>query len=203
MRLQKLLGEEEKAYFYSFAHWGNVDYFDDESNAYEEVLEWENIIRETAADIAFEPDPNVFKEKVGAFFQPILALATRHKHGGFREESEVRITVFTTKNDNPPEDAREAGDNRKKKPICFRPHNGMLVPYISLFERIDAEVARLPIRKIIVGPHPDKLKRQKSVEKLLDQLNIEAIVETSKIPYLGLQPSSVGKIFCPRGHYQN
>ena len=184
--LNKLLEEEEKEYFYSFAHWGDVDYFDGESDAYEEALEWESIIRETAANIAFEADSSIFEEKVSAFFQPILSLATRHKHGGFHEESEVRITAFTSTNDKPPEDAREVGDNRKKKTISFRPYNGMLVPYISLFERLNGNAARLPINKIIVGPHPDKLKRKKSVEKLLDQLEIEAIVVTSEIPYLGL-----------------
>ncbi len=150
------------------------------------MLEWESIIHEKEDSIVFEPDTNVFEGKVMAFFEPILALATRHKHGGFREEAEIRITVVTSANDQLPDDAIEPGDNRQKKTICFRPHNGMLVPYISLFERLDDEISKLPIKKVIVGPHPDKLKRKKSIEKLLDQLQINATVVMSEIPYLGL-----------------
>ena len=59
------------------------------------------------------------------------------------------------------------------------------MPYIKLFERAKGEEVTLPIKRIVVGPHPDKYKRQKSVRMLLDQLGIEAEVVVSSIPYIG------------------
>jgi len=43
---------------------------------------------------------------------------------------------------------------------------------------------KLPIKSIIVGPHPDKIKRKKAVELLLGQHGISAEVMISEIPYL-------------------
>jgi len=177
--LEKLLSKEEKAFSYSFIHWGDVDYHDDESS-HEEALEWIAIIQETARKFILEPDSDKQKKIIEAFFRPVLSLTTRHKHGGFREESELRIVAI-----GPPVNAPKGSDNRPNKPISFAPSNGVLVPYISLFKGLDDRNCRLPIRKIIVGPHPEKIKRKSAVEKLLDQIGIEAEVIVSDIPYLG------------------
>jgi hypothetical protein len=184
--LHELFTKEYESYFYNFTHWGDVDYNDDETTPHEEVLEWESTIHKVAAEFVISKFKDNFRQEIFyPFFEPILSLATRHKHAGFREESEVRISFCTTATDELPDDAIEAGDSRLRKPICFRPHNGVLVPYISLFENLDSKTAKLPIKKIIVGPHPGKLKRQMAIEKMLAQLEIEASVVTSNIPYLG------------------
>lgn len=183
--LNKLLCEEQAEYFYSFGHWGDVDYFDSDKDAHEEVIEWESAIINAAESLVFENDEDMFLKKAEALFEPILALATRHKHGGFSEEAEIRISVITSKDDSLPDGFVDDNDHRKKKRIDFRIQNGMLVPYLSLFERADGKLSKLPIKKIVVGPHPDKLKRKKSIEKLLDQLDIKADVVMSEIPYLG------------------
>lgn len=181
--LNELLEDEQKRFFYSFGHWGDVDYFDGDSTkvAHEERLEWEKTIRETIASMLVKKDL-LLAEKL---FVPILCLATRHKHRGFREESEVRISTVTSMSGISMDEVKKAGDNRPKKPVYFTLRGGMLVPYIALFERPSNEKAKLPIKKVIVGPHPEKLKRQKAIVKLLDQLEIEANVVTSDIPYLG------------------
>jgi hypothetical protein len=57
----------------------------------------------------------------------------------------------------------------------------LLMPYIKLF----GEGQKLPIRKILVGPHPDKTKRKRAVQQMLEQHAIEAEVLVSDIPYLG------------------
>jgi len=181
--LDDLLLDEQRRFLYSYGHWGDVDYYDGDAGtgaAHEETLGWEAAIRKTIASIVSERNLHPAE----ALFEPTISLSTRHKHRGFREESEVRIAVVTS-DDEVMRAARKAGDNRPKKPVHFTPRGGVLVPHIALFERPAGEAAKLPIRKIIVGPHPEKLKRQKAVEMLLDQCGIEAEVVASDIPYLG------------------
>lgn len=183
--LDELLVDEQRRYSHSFAHWGDVDYFDGDTSAtrvgHAEALDWEADIRKTVASIVLNQNLHPTAE---ALFEPIIGLSTRHKHRGFREESEVRISALTS-NDEIIREVRTAGENREKKPVYFTPRGGLLVPHIALFERPTGEAAKLPIRKIIVGPHPEKLKRQKAVEMLLGQLGIDAEVVPSDIPYLG------------------
>lgn len=182
--LNELFIEEMRSYFYSYGLWGDVDYFDGgagTASTHKETLEWEADIRKAVADFIFNMDPN----RAEPFFEPILSLAMRHKHRGFREESEVRFSAVTAMTDNLPDGVRDVGDVRPKKDVHFVQRGGILVPYISLFERPNGEKARLPIKTIVVGPHPEKLKRKIAIEKLLDQLEIQAKVIASDIPYLG------------------
>lgn len=176
--LNDLLHEEKNRFFYSYGCLSAVDYHDCDTGELEEARDWENAIRKTVAHIIHKQPQNPAE----ALYEPIVSLATRHKHRGFREECEVRIAVVPLPRDNP----RKAGDNRPEKQVYFnKQRGGGLVPYIALFERTTGEAAKLPIKKIIVGPHPEKLKRQKAIEMLLDQLEIEAKVEVSDIPYIG------------------
>jgi hypothetical protein len=180
--LNELLLEEQRRFFYSFGHWGDVDYYDGKAGvkaAHEETLKWEATIRETLASLVLKQSPDY-----EAFYEPIVSLATRHKHQGFREEREVRIVTLPL-HDDLIREAQKEGENRLKKMVHFTPRGGVLVPHIALFERPTGDAAKLPIKKIIVGPHSEKLKRQKAVEILLDQLGIETKVVVSDIPYLG------------------
>jgi hypothetical protein len=82
--------------------------------------------------------------------------------------------------------AYEKGDRRPRKPILFRAVGGLLIPYIALFgRRVDGRVEKLPISKVVVGPHPDKVRRGKAVQALLKQAQVAAEVTVSDIPYLG------------------
>jgi hypothetical protein len=182
--LEDLLEQEEKNFLYSFGHWGNVDYHDHGAAAHEEMLGWENDVKKIVAKIVGEQGS--LSKYAGDFFEPIICLATRHKHAGFREENEVRISVVTPTKDFV-EGARNQGATAPEKPIRFFPRNGVLVPYVSLFEQREKGKGKikLPIQQIVVGPHPEKFKRQKSVERLLAQYEIEAKVIVSSIPFLG------------------
>src|SRR4051812_35401425 len=84
------------------------------------------------------------------------------------------------------EASQKAGDKRPEKSLQFWPRNGILVPYITLFgNEVSLSGSKLPIQRIVVGPHPDKLKRQKAVALMLEQHEIDAEVTVSDIPYLG------------------
>lgn len=118
-------------------------------------------------------------------FEPVTALSCLHKHRGFREEAEVRIVAIPA-NSEVFEASQKAGDNRPKKPVHFVRKNGILVPYIELFGTEDSGSKRkLPVTRVIVGPHPAKLNRQKAVALMLEQYEINAEVTISDIPYLG------------------
>jgi hypothetical protein len=106
---------------------------------------------------------------------------TRYKHRGFKEENEVRIVkspVLFTK------EFLEAWKEENhvptsEKTIRFREKNGIQIPYIELF---DSQDIKLPIKRIIVGPHKDKNARAASLEVMLKKTDIKITV--SDIPYI-------------------
>ncbi len=181
--LESLIRFEEREFHYLSVLWGDVDYVPSLNGGdlkHPETKEWELLIHETVKNFVLLPS----REKLEPLFEPIVALSCRHKHAGFHEEAEVRIAVM-----NPAEhvrvEARTLGERRELKRVNFLTRDGMLLPYVSLFERKPAEQQVLPIKRIIVGPHPDKLKRKKAVEMLLAEHKNCAEVVFSDIPYLG------------------
>lgn len=187
--LNELLEEESMSYHYALVHWGDVDYYDQDAKdgfAHNEARQWENAIREAIAAYIQTPSTDLaLSQEVGdAIYGPIFYLASRHKHRGFREELEVRIAVVRM-DENLIEAAQAEGSKRLRKPIAFVQRGGMVVPYVALFQRQADEAAKLPIKKIIVGPHPEKLKRKAAIEMLLAQSGIDAQVIASDIPYIG------------------
>ena len=182
--LEQLLIEETSRYQLQLGVWGDVEYYSqlaDHKPAYPETIERENAIRDAIEKSIISAEPDSYE----ALFEPISVLSCTHKHQGFHQEAEVRIVVILTK-DKMLRANKELNDGRKKKCIHFRPRDGVLVPYIKLFERDESEVrVKLPIRKIIVGPHQEKHKRKEAVELLLDRHNIDAAVVMSDIPFIG------------------
>ena len=183
-RLQKLLDEESKSYQYQFLGWGDVEYYDqdtDQKAAHPETIECEQIIQKGIYKFVRTQK----QEHFDPLHTPITMLSCSHKHRGFSEEAEVRIMAIPV-NDAAFKVAQESGDKRPRKSVHFVTKNGVLVPYVMLFGRQpNGTASKLPIKKVIVGPHPERFKRQKAVGSLLKQHEIEAEVTVSDIPYLG------------------
>lgn len=183
-RLAELLADEERRFSYQWLQWGDVEYYDDEAGqkaALPETQEWESALQHAIEQFIL----TLRREELEPVLPIVTALSCMHKHTGFREESEVRIVALPL-NAEVLAEAQKKGENRPRKLARFAPRNGILVPYIALFERESGdEAARLPISKIIVGPHPERLKRQKAIELLLEQSEIRAEVTVSGIPYIG------------------
>lgn len=180
--LNDLIVREQEQYKYSFVSFSDVDYhakdWVNDTNRHEETLEWERKVREIVSRVVVEGD----LEKQGEeLFEPIIALAIRHKHRGFKEEREIRIATVR----RPNKIASQREGEIPKKAVYFYNRSGVLVPYISLFDGISSKEHRLPIKEIIVGPHPEKMKRQQAIQMLLNELEIEAEVRVSDIPFLG------------------
>lgn len=105
------------------------------------------------------------------------------KHRGFEEEKEVRIVVSEPSVKIGPDPSNESGKPCRKIRNYLR--DGVPVPCVHLFE--DQKLNTLPIRCVIVGPHPEKLERKKAVEILLCNYGIDAKVLVSDTPFRGLR----------------
>jgi Protein of unknown function (DUF2971) len=179
-RLGELLHAEGQRFFYSKLDLGNADYHDERNDPYEETIEWDSAVQKAVSDALIKRNQHFGLN----LFEPLVSLATRHKHRGFREECEVRIVTLI-----PDEklivEARIHGEKRERKKLQFISREGLLVPHIDLFGCFPDQATRLPISKIVVGPHPDKIKRQQVIRHLLDELKIKADVVISDIPYIG------------------
>lgn len=112
-------------------------------------------------------------------YAPMTSLSCTCKHWSFHEEREVRIVAIPMtpkllrKNPNPDV------IRRPLKELKHRNQHGALLPYIELFGH---EGDRLPIKRVIIGPHLNQDARQRGVASLLSSKGINADVVKSEIP---------------------
>lgn len=111
----------------------------------------------------------------------VCKLSMLCKHRGFEEEKEVRIVVREPSLNMGQDLQNQSGQPYRKVWSYIR--KGVSVPCIHLFE--DQKLDALPIRRVIVGPHSDKVDRKRAVELLLREHAVNAEVLTSETPYRG------------------
>jgi hypothetical protein len=183
-KLAELLHSEDSNFHYQMLYFGDVDYYDEdtpEKARHDETIEAEKRVEDSLRDFYLSGE----QDAVEPLYKAVTLLSCSHKHEGFSEEKEVRI-IAVPANDSVYKAGQTQGDVRPQKQIQFTLKNGALVPHLMLFEPMaDAEKIALPIKKVIVGPHPDKRNRQKSVNSLLKTHGIDAEVVVSEIPYIG------------------
>lgn len=181
--LDALINEEVEKYVYLPSLWGDVNYHDGENGdalLHDEFQESEEILKNYIVNYLKSGNA----EQLGQIQEVINRLSCLTKHWGFHEEKEVRIvaihgTELLVKK------LKDAGEIRPVRNVHHHSRNGLLVPYIRLFEGITAlPDKKLPIKAVIVGPHPDKVSRGRAVDLLLKQHGIVAKVTVSGIPYL-------------------
>jgi hypothetical protein len=182
-RLIQLLQEEGKQWAYAAVFAGDVVYSsptDEEMR--DEFCTQIDVIQKNWEEAFRTHDSTDLKDT----YKHFVSCACRYKHWGFAEEREFRIVIVPTPS-HIIEIAKAVGKTiLAKKPVSSFLRNGTAVPYLNLFEGITGLAdKRLPIKRVIVGPHPDKDKRKIAVEKLLSQNNIQADVSVTAIPYLG------------------
>ena len=173
LRLTKCLKVEPNTYSYSQFLFGDVLY-DDQSDKFETVFA--DLHRGLEAwTCALEVSKKLPDENLA---QPFFNVATRFKHRGFKEESEVRVSV------SPVTEALEKTvcetSLLKLKPIQHREKDGSQVRYIVLNDV--PKKKSLPIIRIIIGPQRDQKQRAKDVKKLIGKRKIEIVC--SETPYL-------------------
>ncbi|BDT65949.1 hypothetical protein os1_01000 [Comamonadaceae bacterium OS-1] len=183
--LKELIDQEVAAFHYQHMQWGDVHYYDeslgtDRHEVAPEILTAETELR--AGISAFKHNPT--SDVMESTYTAITSLSCFHKHRGFEEEKEIRIIAIpahqSIKNIN-------ASESRPAKDSKTFIRDGCPVPYIELFSNLSGITTkgRLPIKRIIVGPHRNKLQRKEAVEIILDGLGIEAEVDVSETPYIG------------------
>ena len=178
----QLLHEEGKKWAYSAVFAGDVVYSSaTDEEVYDEFREQIDAIQRNWENAFHTRDYTALKDT----YKHIVSCACRYKHWGFEEEREFRIVAVPT----PPEIVEIAKKDGKtispKKPVSSFVRNSTAVPYLNLFDGITRFSDNpLPIKRVIVGPHPDKDKRKMAVEKLLSQNNIQPDVSVTAIPYL-------------------
>jgi hypothetical protein len=183
--LERLLTLENAAFHHQALLICDVDYHYDGSNQYSkplaETVEDEQQVKDALMKLLHTAQHDSFE----GGYQPLMQLSVRSKHRGFSEEKEVRIVALRSI----PEVWREeklGGEPRSQRPMRFRSKGGTMIPYVELFGAAKlGDDARLPITKVIVGPHPDKTKRRDSAERFLRQRGIDIPVVESSIPFIG------------------
>lgn len=173
--LEKLAKIEQTKYYYSGINLCRANYYDHVMHKYDnpEMYTFERTIKEVLQNLRENNSKNVIADTL----TPLVDLAIRHKHFGFKEEREVRIIALPTK--------REHLDEIETKSIVdysFYNRKGAIVPHLKLFQNEE-----LPIKRIIIGPHPNQIKRVEAIQKLLVQRGLSSNIDVvpSDIPYIG------------------
>lgn len=185
-RLEECLETECRTYSYSCFFFGDVIY-DHQSDKFEKAFDdlhkgledWLNSLAE---------EKNRPSKK---FFEPLFDAATRFKHRGFEEESEVRVSTAPVTGVYAKEISESAQDSdassfRIFKPILKKP--GSHAPYIALND--GPKKKPLPILRIIVGPQQDQQQCAEKVKRLVGKRNIRIVC--SETPYLPPQARTSG-----------
>lgn len=168
-KLENNLYEETRRSAYFYTSISDIIYSDDEKKFQEELQE---SLKRLADYIPAFTSSLYKKRAIKNFefpFEEFMSCITRFKHWGFKEENEVRIVALLTP-------TWIENELKPRKTI----HKRADKPYIELFSAIEDN---LPITKIIVGPHKDKMERAQLLENKLKGKGIK--IQVSEIPYVG------------------
>jgi hypothetical protein len=115
-------------------------------------------------------------------FAPFVAGATLFKHHAFSEEREIRIVAIPGSDEVQKTVQAEYPEDFRASPLkCIRTRDGANGKrrYIALFESVDA---RLPIKRVIVGP---SRRQDENVERVAALLGDTVPVSVSATPFIG------------------
>ncbi len=191
-KIEELLRKEAENWQYDYLGAGDVLYSDaSDEKIREEIGKHIDDITESIKQFyrvlfSGERDPGKRYEVFGPLLPAMLRCSCLYKHWGFWEEREVRI-VAIPQSTTIREFARRNGRSLKPEKIIKKfVRRSIAVPYLELFEGITiSSETRLPVTRILVGPHSEKNNRRKDIESLLRQRGINVPVLVSGIPYLG------------------
>jgi hypothetical protein len=169
-KLEELKTKEFERFSYMGIGLGDIVYSDEKQkfdNEFEDHID--AMVKYVPALAETLISKKVKKLLVPAPYEQFLSAICRYKHFGFKEEQEVRIYAHVT-----PDYAKNE-DNRKEKRIEQKGKRKI----INLFSDIKE---KLPITRIIVGPHSKKKENIEKLKKILSGTNIQ--LDISEIPFL-------------------
>ena len=116
------------------------------------------------------------RANMDAFMSALVIHMPFLKHAGFREEREYRIAMPRI-----PAHKIAKGKELAAKEIKFRCRDGLIIPYIEISSDPNEH---LPIKGIIVGPHPSQQRQVDSLKMVLAKIPLADIdVRISGIPF--------------------
>lgn len=176
LALEKCLEEETKEYWHKTGSLGDVVYEGDNQSYKNEILPFIDKFTEMALKMI--TDQSEFRVD-SIFVTDFINAASRYKHRAFQEEREVRSTIVPWEKRHF-DTAYEFDLTQKRRKKIFEVGGAR---YLALFD--GDLVRRLPIVGIVVGPHPEQLRRKKEIENLTrNHKGIE--VWCSETPYVPL-----------------
>jgi hypothetical protein len=110
------------------------------------------------------------------FARPYLSTAPFLKDSSFEEEQEYRIVALCNRIG-----VTDPNDKRRYKCLNFRTRpDGRITPYIKLFDQLADD---LPIKSIVVGPHPHQDAQVAAVRLVAEEHGIKCDIRPSRIPF--------------------
>lgn len=181
-RFEKLLFEEGRQIRGMVLFMGDVEYYDDptlDDGRYPETRKNTETVVSNVANFLISGD----SDDLAPIFVPIHQMGCTTKHWGFREEKEVRLVLSQPH----PSLVEALPDEHVLKTVHHVLRNGAPVPYMALFENLSCSVrGRLPIKRVLIGPHAESSNRKLATELLLRNFGyIDVPVTVSSIPYRG------------------
>ena len=177
--VETLIESELKIFSNSWYSWADVEY---RMTSLDGILDDENKARmESIKKAAAYYLVNGEFEDHDSLFSDLFFLSSICKHRGFEEEKEVRIVVH--EEGNAVRLHHPTTPELPRHPVHSFFRDGTPVPCVHLFEK--QSLSKLPITRVIVGPHRDKAARKKATELLLSSAGVSAEVVVSDIPFRG------------------
>lgn len=185
--LDALLKEEVERFFFGPVSTRDVLY-----KNYEELFtpgDYEGLARAMIGQIFLDPKimlqydlkrrenfKAIFGNKdIDAAISSYLSTAPFLKDSGFHEEAEYRIAVACVRERHIPADTKKTA-----KPVEFRTRGNLVLPYVRLFNK---SKNGLPLKAVIVEPHPHQDLQRDAIERLLENGGYSATVRSSGIPF--------------------
>jgi hypothetical protein len=178
-RLEAMVAAEAKAHHYAQVLMGDVYYQGVDPKiqpATPDVAEYEAIVHQGVSTMM----RGGTAEETERFYEAITGLSCLYKHWGFWEEREVRVVVLPASSE-----VTNAAEfhSPPKKEIKSVYRKAKHVPYVELFTA--APLGKLPIRRVIIGPHKNRVQNEEYAKELLKIKGYDVEVVQSEIPYIG------------------
>lgn len=177
-KLERLLLKESNVYQYDSSWFYDVVYSGELGNYQSWYDEFSDYLCEATVSMIDEVEP-----QLDHLYGEFVKRAARLKHRGFQEEREVRIVAIphTTELDQHLKSEQpDAYEPPKKIFKTIIKNDDDESEYIELFDFNRGR--KLPIKRIIVGPHPKKEENAKKVRALVGS---RMSIDISETPYIG------------------
>jgi hypothetical protein len=182
-KLEEILAIEAISHEYSAIILADLIYSDNEQKFKDDLSDELNILAGIAKQF-FDYENAIRKREIDSSegYIPFVSCISRYKHFGFKEENEVRVIALPTLIDNVIiKMAKDDGTILKPEKVRkFRFDKKKRILYIELFDSLDI---KLPIEKIIIGPHKNQKERKAELYEIVSKTNIKIVC--SEIPFSG------------------